>query len=67
MTGRTWPYLGMDQNAKKTRKYVLQTFWQDYVSNKNGRRDVMPANTLATPKSVFSNAMIVMDKGGWMD
>ena len=62
VTGRTWPYHGLDHKDKKTREYVLQKFWHDYVSDKFGRRDDIPPNALAAPKSVFSQAMTVMDK-----
>ena len=65
-TGRTWPYHGIDHKAKRTRKYVLQKFRQDCTLDKNGRRDSIPPNALAVPKTVFSNAMTVMDKvEGW--
>ena len=64
MTGRAWPYHAVDHNAKKTREYVLQEFWQDYVSNKCGRRDEILTNALAVPKSVFSHAMT---ETRWMD
>ena len=44
----------------------MQTIWQDYVPDKFGRRDATPPNALAVPKSVFSNAVTVMDKvEGW--
>ena len=62
MTGRTWPYHGLDHKAMKTREYVLQKFEQDYVSDKFRRRDEIPPNAMAGPKSVFSHAMTVMDK-----
>ena len=65
-TGRTWPHHGLDHKAKQTREYVLQRVWQDCVLDKFGRRDAIPPNALAVPKSVFSYAMTVMDKGeGW--
>ena len=66
VTGGAWPYHGLDHKAKKTREYVLQKFWQDYVPDKFGRRDAIPPNALAVPKSVFCYAMTVMDKvEGW--
>ena len=40
----------------------MQKFWQDYVSDKYGRRDEIPTNALAVLKSVFSYAMTVIDK-----
>ena len=62
----TWPYHGMDHEAKKKREYVLQKMWQDCVADKFGRRDEIPPNALAEPKSVFSYAMTVMVKvDGW--
>ena len=68
MRGRTWPHHGMDRKAKKTQEYVLQTLWQDYVPDKFGRRDAILPKALTVPKSVFSNAMTVMDKvEGWDD
>ena len=62
MTGRTWHHHEMDHKAERTRENVLQKFWQDYVSERIGRRDDIPPNVLAAAKSVFSNAMTVMDK-----
>ena len=65
MKGRTWHYHGIDHKAKRTRTYVLQ-IRLDCISGKNGRRDNIPPNALAVPKTVFSYAMIVMDKvEGW--
>ena len=66
MTSRTWHYHGMDQKAKRTRECVLQKFWQDCISDKNGRRDNIPPNALAVPKTAFSYAITVIDKvEGW--
>ena len=66
MTGRTWPYHGLDHKAKETREYVLQKCWQDHVPDKFDRRDAILPNPLAVPKSVFFCAMTVMDKiEGW--
>ena len=66
MTDGTWHCHRMDHKAKRTRIYVLLKFWQDYISNKTSRRDNMPPNALAIPKTVFSHAMTVMDKvEGW--
>ena len=62
MTGRTLHYHGMDHKARRKWAYVLQKFWQDYISDKNGRRDYIPPNALAVPKTVFSYTMTVMDK-----
>ena len=44
LTDSTWHYNGMNQNAKRTRTHVLQKFWQDNISDKNGRRDNIPPN-----------------------
>ena len=69
MTGRKWHYHGMNSNAVRTRSSVLQRFWRDHISDKNGRRGNTPPNALAAlaaPKATFSFAMTVMDKvGGW--
>ena len=62
LTGRAWPWRGLDRKARKTREYVLQKCWQDCAADMTGRRDATPPNTLALPKSVFSYAMKVMDK-----
>ena len=66
LTGRTWPYRGLDHKGFYTRQYVLQKFWQDSVTDKFGRRDEIPPNEMEIPKSVSSCAMTVMDKvEGW--
>ena len=58
----------MDHKAKRTREYVLQKFWQDYISDQNGRRDNIPPNALAVPKTAFSFSMTVTDKvEGWSE
>ena len=44
----------------------MQNFWRDHVPDRFGRRDAIPPNALAVPKSVFSCATTVMDKvEGW--
>ena len=45
----------------------MQKLWTGLCcGHKFGRRDEIPPNALAVPKSVFSNAMTVMDKvEGW--
>ena len=35
--GRTWPYHGMNAHAMRRRSSVLNTFWRDHISDKNGR------------------------------
>ena len=35
---RTWPYHGMSLQAMKLRTSVLNTFWRDHMSDRNGRR-----------------------------
>ena len=68
LTGRTWPYHGMDHSALKTQECVLRKFWLEHVSDRSGRRDEIPPNTLAVPKTVFSYAMTIMDKvDGWIE
>ena len=62
MTGRTLHYHGMGHKAMRTRTYVLQRFWRDHISDKNGRRGNIPPNAFAVPKNAFSYAMIVVDK-----
>ena len=50
--------------AKSKRKTAK--FWRDHISDKNGRRDNLPPNAQAVPKTAFSHAMTVMDKvKGW--
>ena len=47
---------------------MLMRFWQDCVADRFGRREAVPPNTLALPKSVFSCAVTVMDKvEGWSE
>ena len=69
MAGRTWHYHGMVNFALRTRTSVLQRFWRDHISDKDGRRDNVPPNALAAlamPKATFSFAITVMDKvEGW--
>ena len=66
MTGRTWPDPELSHKARNTREFVLLTFCQDCVADRLGRREAIPPNTVALPKSVFSYAMTVMDKvEGW--
>ena len=37
LNGRTWPYHGMNAHAMRRRSSVLNTFWRDHISDKNGR------------------------------
>ena len=67
MTGRTFRYHGMEHKARRTRTYVLQKFWRDHISDKNGRRYKIPPNALAVPKTAFSNAMDCDGRGGGME
>ena len=56
----------MNQNVKKTRTHVLQKFWQDHISDKNGRRDNILPNAQVVPKTAFFHSVTVMDKvEGW--
>ena len=72
VTGRTWPDPGLSHKARNTREDVLLRIWQDCVADRFGRREAVPLNALAPPKSVFSYAMTVMDrkdgtrKNGWV-
>ena len=72
VTGRTWPDPGLSHKARNTREDVLLRIWQDCVADRFGRREAVPPNALAPPKSVFSYAMTVMDrkdgtrKNGWV-
>ena len=66
VTGRTWLDPGLSHKARNTREHVLLRCWQDCVADRFGRREGVPPNTLAPPKSVFSYEMTVMDKvEGW--
>ena len=66
MTGMTWPDPGLSHKAKNTREDVLLRIWQDYVADRFGRREAIPPNALALPKSVFACAMTVMNAvEGW--
>ena len=67
---RSWPYHGMNACAMKTRTSVLNRFWRDHASDKDGLRgDMSPyprRPVAAVPKTTFSFAMTVMDKvEGW--
>ena len=42
-------------------------FWLDHVSDRFGRRDEIPPNTLTVPKIVFSSATDNNGQGGWME
>ena len=66
MTSRTWHYHRMDHKAMRTQTFVLQKFWRDHISEKNGRGGNIPPNALSVPKTLFSYAMTVVDKvEGW--
>ena len=54
--------LPRNHNALKTRECVLQKFWQDQTADRFGRRGGTPQNAQVVPKSVFSDAMTIMDK-----
>ena len=62
--GQTWHHHGMDDYALRKRTSVLQRFWRDHISDKIGRRDNLPSNAIAVPKTAISYAMTVMDKVG---
>ena len=66
-TGRLWHYHGMDHKAMRTRTYVLQKFWRDHISDKNGRRGNMPLDALAVPKTTFSLRDDCNGQGGRME
>ena len=56
----------------KIRTSVLNRFWRNHISDKNGLRSNMPPFVqrpfAAVPKATFSFAMAVMDKvEGWND
>ena len=63
---RTWLYHGMSGYAMKIRTSVLNRFWRDHISDKNGLRGGMTPYVrrplAAVPKATFSFAMAVMDK-----
>ena len=68
---------GMSAYARKTRRSVLNRYWQRHISDKNGIWYDMPPHVkrpygrcldAAVPKDTFSCAMTLMDKvGGWSD
>ena len=70
LNDRTWRYHGMNAFAMKMRSSVLNRFWRNHTSDKNGHRGDMPPYvqrpSAAVPNAAFSFAMAVMDKvEGW--
>ena len=63
---RTWSYHSMSLYAMKMRTSVLNSFWKDHISDKDGLRGDMSPYTrrlfAAVPEATFSFAMTVMDK-----
>ena len=70
LNDRIWPYHGMGAYDMTIRTSVLNRFWRDHISDKNGLRGDMPPHVrrffAAVPKGSFSFAMAVLDKvEGW--
>ena len=70
LNDKIWPYHGMSVCAMKIWTTVLNRFWREHISDKDGLRgDTSPyvqRPSAAVPKATFSFALAVMDKvEGW--
>ena len=62
LTLRIWSSRESSNRDKYTRGYVLIELWQIFVVDSFVHREALHTHTNAQSKSVFSHAMIVMDK-----